>query len=79
MSDSHDLVIDMLADSEAALMDGLVDLVIERDAYRLVAQQAIHALHDLARERDRLRAAHDRLIDEYRTLRARIVQREIAA
>lgn len=53
---------------EAALIDEIVELTIDRNAYRELAQQALHTLHDLMRERDRLRAAHDRLRDQYRHL-----------
>ncbi len=38
-----------------ALLERLVDLTIERDAYRLLAQRLMHALHHVTRERDQLR------------------------
>ena len=37
--DYRECVIEALADSESALLDRIVELTIERDAYRLVAQQ----------------------------------------
>lgn len=77
--DYRDLAIETLADAEAELLDRVVDLMIERDAYRLLAQQAIHRLRELTVERDQLRASHHRLIDEYRTLRAQIILRQAAA
>jgi hypothetical protein len=39
------------------------------EAHRLVAQVATNALRELTLERDRLRDAHHRLVDEYRNLR----------
>lgn len=78
-ADYRDLVIETLADAEAELIDRVVDLMIERDACRLLEQQAIHALHALTVERDRLRASHHRLIDEYRHLRAQTLREAEAA
>ena len=43
----------------------------ERDSYRLLAQQAIHALHDVSKDRDRLQARYYALLDEYRAARRR--------
>jgi len=51
--------------------DRLVCAVREAEAYRLLAQQAIHELHDLTVRHDRLSDAHHRLSEEYRALRAR--------
>jgi hypothetical protein len=53
--DHRDVVIEELADSEAWLLDRVVDLTIERDAYRLVLQHAIHALHEREIQIRRLR------------------------
>ena len=36
--------------------------------------KAIHVLHDLTRDRDRLRDQHHRLRDEYRALREHLLQ-----
>ena len=41
------VVIETLALSEAELIDRVVDLTIERDAYRSLAQQSLHALHQV--------------------------------
>lgn len=49
--------------------DILIATIVESEAYRRVAQQAIHALHDERRDHERLRASHHRLIDEFRRLR----------
>ncbi|MBI2187321.1 MAG: hypothetical protein HYU37_09430 [Acidobacteria bacterium] len=73
----RDAVIEALADSEAALREGVVELTVERDAYRLVAVQALHRLHDMAQQLDRLREQHRRLGDEYRALREQTVRRDI--
>ena len=50
-----DMVIEDLATSEAELRDALNVVTADCEAYRMLAQQAIQALHDLTRERDRLR------------------------
>lgn len=56
------------------LLDLVVELTVERDAHRLVAQQAIHALHALGNEHNRLQDRHRRLIDEYRALRVQLLR-----
>jgi hypothetical protein len=66
----RDLVIDALADAEAALSARVVELVLERDSYWLLARAGIKALHGVTLERDQLRATNRRLLDLYRrTLR----------
>ena len=67
--DYRDIVIEELADAEALLLERVASLEADVQSYRLLAQEAIHALHDLARERDRLRERHHRLLNEYRALR----------
>ncbi len=52
----------------------LADLRGERDSYRLVAREAIHSLHGLTAERDRLRERYHALQDEYRQHRARVMR-----
>ena len=47
--------LDILAHSEAHLLDQATDLTAERDRYRELAQQALHALHAVTMERDVLR------------------------
>ncbi len=59
--------------------DLLVELLVEAQSYRTVAQQVIHALHDLTQQHDRLRASHYRLIDEHRRLRESILSAELAS
>lgn len=50
---------------------GLLALALgESRAYRLLAQQALHALHIRDQELRRVRAAHSRLLTEFRSLRA---------
>lgn len=68
-----------LADSEAGLLERVVDLTIERDSYRLLTQQLLTALYDL---QDRERQQQDRylrLLAEYRALREELLDREAAA
>lgn len=78
MSSEHrELVIETLACAEAELIDRVVDLMIERDSYRLLAKQAIHALHDL---QVRARQHHVRYQRLDRALRERVLheQQEVA-
>ena len=62
--DIRDAAIEALADSEAALLDRVVDLTCERDSYRRLAQQLLYALHHVILERDILR--EQRQIDRRR-------------
>ncbi len=64
--DYRDLVIEDLADSEAALLDQIVDLVRERDAYRVCFQQSVHALHGYEVQVRRLRESQRLLREELR-------------
>lgn len=62
-------VIETLADSEASLLDQVVELTIERDSYKLLARQAVHLLHARHIETERLRVSYHRLLDERRATR----------
>ena len=73
--DYRDLCIADLAQSEAALCERNAALEREREAYRLLAQEAIHALHALTCERDRLRCRLRLVVNE---LRARRIVRSAA-
>lgn len=81
--DCEDDIIAVLSASEAALIDQVVELTIDRDAYRLLAQQAVNHGAELSRERDRLRDSYYRLLAEYRSVRSvemrRLIQRGTAA
>jgi hypothetical protein len=55
MSDYRDLVITDLADSEALLRERVASLESDCTGYRLLAQEAIHALARVTRERDQAR------------------------
>jgi hypothetical protein len=63
------VIADLLA-AEARIASFVDDV----ETYRALAQQAIHALHGLTVERDRLRDQHHRLRDEYRALREHLLQ-----
>ena len=67
--DHRDLVIEALADSEAALLGRLEELETERAAYRVVAQESLHALHRLTVKYDRVTARLRAIVDELRELR----------
>ncbi len=54
-----------------AVVDRLRELEADRDAYRELAQTAVHALHELTVERDRLQ----RQVCELRELTRRAVER----
>jgi hypothetical protein len=62
-----------------ALEDRLVEALVDGHAYRLVAQQAIHAQHATTRECARLRARLAQLADEYRRLREQILREGVVA
>ena len=52
--------------------DLLVDLILEAQAYRLLAQQAVHALHGQTGEVERVQRVLQHARDEFRSLRARV-------
>ena len=54
--------------------DVLADAVVDALAYRLVAQEALHAVHRLTRRLDRLTEQHAALRAEYRDFRARTMR-----
>ena len=49
--------------------DRVASLEDDVQAYRVLCQQSLRALHDVTVERDRLQEQHRRLVDEYRRLR----------
>ena len=61
-----DLVISALAQSEAELLERVHVISADRDLYREMAQQAIHALHDMTIDRDRLRTRYHTVLEERR-------------
>jgi len=72
----------LIADLSAVLAETdrlLITAICERDAYRLLAQQAIHQLANLTRDHDRLRDRQHQLLEELRALRAYRRDRERAA
>ena len=79
MTRNHrDLTIADLAASEAEFIDQIVELTASRDAFRELAQQAIHTLQDLTVKRDQLRVQHQELIAEYRALREQTTRQMVA-
>jgi hypothetical protein len=46
--------------------DFVVDVVVEAQSYRLLAQQAVRAVYELRHQHDRLRANYFRLVAEHR-------------
>jgi uncharacterized coiled-coil protein SlyX len=73
-----DIVIATLR-AEADLIRRIADLERDVAAFRLLAQKAVHALHDQWIEQERLQARHERLVDEYRALRKSVMSRSAAA
>lgn len=61
-AESCELIVQLTHDVRATAVD--------RDAYRLLAATAIGELRKLTLQHDRLRARHQRLLDEYRAMRA---------
>lgn len=72
MTASDDALVEALAYGEAELRERVLSLEADVESYRLLAQQAIHALHDVISERDRLR-------HQLHMLRLHRVDRELAA
>lgn len=68
-ADVYQACIEAFAASEAAAIDRIVDLICDRDAYRLLAQQLLHALHRAFLERDQINQRYQRLNQEYSKLR----------
>jgi hypothetical protein len=66
------MVIEELALAEAELLERVAHLEADLDAFRMLAQEAIHALASLTSQLDQLRRQHHHLLDECRTLRAQI-------
>ena len=64
---------------EELLLERLAELRAERDAYRLVARQAIHFCHAQHLELTRLRAGQQRLLSECRAIREQTKARELEA
>lgn len=79
MIDFRDLVIADLAADEAKLVERLALAGADRDAWREMAQAAIHELADITQQHRRLREQHHRLLDEFRTVRAQTMRRAVAA
>jgi hypothetical protein len=78
-SQGQDLTVEAAALSEAALLDEIVELTIDRDAYRMMAREAIHQLHALTQERRVQQERYHHLLQEFRELRERLLRRNQAA
>ena len=74
MRTSSDLVIETLADSEAELLELVVDLMIERRALRETLHAAVDRLREVTADRDRVRKSSERVITEYRDFRAGVMR-----
>lgn len=57
--------------------DLIVAALQDAEAYRTALQVAIHQLHNLTRQLDRLREQHQRLVAEYRYLRERTMRKAV--
>ena len=71
-------VIEELADREAVLLERIDSLEADRDAYRELAQQALHALHDEHVKAARRKGSYLRLLEEVRGLRVHVRSSEAA-
>jgi len=63
-----------LADSDEILHERIASLEEDVQCYRLLAQQAIHALYEFTKRVEASRARYERLVDEYRTLREQVLK-----
>jgi len=78
MSALEAVVIETLCESQLLLRERVASLEADVDAYRLVAQQALHHLHDLTRTHDRLQAQYRSLIEQYWEVRGQL-RKSVAA
>ena len=69
VSDYRDGCIAQLADDLAMMTERAVNAEADRDSYRVLAQQTLHALHDVTAERDQLRLRARQLLEAIRALR----------
>lgn len=65
-ADYRELVIDALAGNEAAQLDRIVDLSLERDQYQDYFKATLHALAEITQERNRYRRQYYALLAERR-------------
>jgi hypothetical protein len=70
-----DLACETLSDENAALRDELRETQIDRDSYRAMSQEALHALADIAITVNSQRARIRGLVDELYDLRAATMTR----
>lgn len=69
-ADYRDLCIETLSDSNAHLLDRIADVIADRDSYKLLAKQLLHALHHVTAERDDFRRKYYEQLDRWRQQRA---------
>jgi len=67
--DHRDLALEDLAAGEAEYFDRLIDMTLERDAFRSAYLAALESLSRVSAERDEERHRCLRLLDELRALR----------
>jgi chromosome segregation ATPase len=80
MSRDHtDLVIAELADSEARLLERVVDLEGDLSVYRELLSEALTALRAVTATRDRLRQDRERLREDLQRLREQTMRQAAAA
>jgi hypothetical protein len=69
---AYDLVV---AHERIILLEGqVVTILAEAQAYRMLAQEAIHVLHALTIDHQKLRQQQRELVEEYRGFRERILR-----
>ena len=56
-----------------------VNAEADRDAYRLLSQQALHRVHELTLESDRRDVRYRQVVDEYRRFRAGVMREAVHA
>ena len=74
-----DIVIEDLSLENLHQRERIESLEADVRAYRELSQQALHALHDLTLERDRLLRQLARLHDEFRFVREHLMRESEAA
>lgn len=72
--DWRDTLISDLAMLELSKEERIADLVADRDAYKAITVEALQQLGAITRKLERLQASHRRTLDEYRSLRERVLR-----
>ena len=69
MADFRDIAIEQAVAEQDELLDRLVDMTIDRNAYRTLAQQALHYAASVVKDRDQIRRRYHEMLAAHRAER----------